>query len=239
MANFCPKPVRACALRATLLDECGVPVDVATELDTQIATKQFISLSFSPDVEEGEEFRLKNACGDFCINDKSDCPKLLGFDITLQMCGLPTHFLSLLMGMNQFVSDTGDIIGGVLPSTNFNDSESGCANRVLIEVWSKNADKNACDPETGQVANYIRWFLPMTFNWQWGGDTAFNNDILQVELTGFAEANTNFNSPVGLANDPDLTQEFIDQIQDGGPLAWIAANELPDLSECEFANPTP
>lgn len=229
------KPVRAVALRATLLDDCGVPVNTATVYNSQIATKQFISLSFSPDVEEGEAFRLKNADGSLCINDNSDGDKLLGLNVTLQMCGLPMHFTELLLGGALLTNAQGTIVGGVLPPTNFAEVADAASNRVLIEVWSRNSDKSAC--EGGNAFNYIRWFLPMTLKWQVSGDTAFANDILQFELQGYVEANTNFNKPVAV--DPDLDADMIDAIREGGPLAWVATNTLPTLVEANYTNPAP
>lgn len=237
MAYFCPKPVRACAMRATLLDECGAPVDTTTVFNSQVVTKQFISLSFSPDIEEGETFRIKNACGDICINDNSDCDRLIGFDVTLQLCGLEAPLMELVLGMSSFVNGAGDTLGGVLPPLNLDASESalGCNNNVMLEVWSRNSDRDAC--AAGNDLPYVRWFLPLVRGFQLSSDTAFANDVLSIEMTAFAEESAQFNSPVGLANDPDLTQEFIDQVRAGGPLAFIGTDTIPAAVECDYVNP--
>lgn len=236
MAICCPKPVRAVAMRATLVDDCGIPVDTTTVLRSQIATSQFISLAFSPDILEGETFRQTTAGGNLCINDNEDCDKLLGLNLTLQMCGLPTHQVAMLTGGQSLVNAGGDTIGMSWPSTNFDSTTTGCANRVLLEVWSPNSDKSKCDT-SGNVFTYVRWFIPQAFKWQMSGDATFSNDIFQLELSGYAEANTNFASPVGLANDPDLDQAMVDTIAAGGPISFLCTNTLPTTVECDFVNP--
>ena len=232
MAIACPKSVRGVALRVTLLDECNVPVDTATVFDSQIATKGFMSLNLSPDIENGDTFRTKLASGELCINDNEDWDKLVGLSVTLMLCDLAPHLNELLTGAAMLVDGSSNVVGSVLPDSNYGGTGP---NSVVLELWSENSNKTACS--TGTDLPYIRWILPRVFKWQVSGDRNFANSPLEWELSGYAESNPNFAAPV--SPDPDLSAGNISAIKAGGPLAWIATDTLPTLVACDYTNPTP
>lgn len=228
--------LRGLALRATLLDECDRPVDVTTVPNSQISTAAFTSLNLSPDTEDGEQIRRKRADGSFCIKDDNDQPRLLGVEVTLTLCDVPLAINEMLICSTLIANDDGIVTGFGLPSINHENTDDGCFRRVLLEVWTQNGSKRYCD-ENGQPYRYIRWFLPVAFNWKLNGDISFvNDDAVEWELMGYAEGNGNFNSPVGIDNDPDLTEDIVETLRTIGPVGAVCTNELPPVSDCGYIN---
>lgn len=236
MAALTPKPLKACAMRATLLDECGVPVDTTTIVNSQITFKDFISLSFSPNVEAGQDYTLRNACGELVYNTK-DCDQVKYFDLTLQVAGLQPHLEELFGISNALLNGTGDVIGSVMKDTSgASASASGnCSSNILLEVWTNNASKERCADNSD--CPYVRWILPLTTNWSISGDTSFTNDIIGLEMTGIAESNGSFTAPfTPVTSDPDLTAPFITAIQDGGPVTWVCTTTLPTVVPGDYSS---
>lgn len=234
----CPKSIRGIAIRFTMVDICGKPVDTAVMYNSQVATESFVSLSLSPDIESGETFRKKLANGKICINDNEDCDRMVGMTVELMLCELPPHIMEMLLGSTMLQNGEGDIVGSVLADTNFDSAgETGCNRGVVLEIWSENSDKSICDTD-GNAYPFIRWIVPRAFKWQLSSDLEFSNSDLEWSFSGYAEGNPGFASPVG-ANDPDLNAGMISAICKGGPLAWVCTNDFPDTVDCDYTNPSP
>ncbi len=211
--------IRAIALRATLLDDCGRPVNVQQTNKTQISTDGFISIGFSHDIEEGEKVRKKLGNGKLCLVDNGVCPQPVGVEITLTLCAVPPHLMELLTGTPQLLDDNGNVIGLA-----HGGKVDNCSPHVMIEVWTDNAGKK-CD-ENGRVCKYIRYILTNTFNWMISGDITLENDAYDFELKGYGEVNDYFNSPLGAA-DPDLNAANIEAIR-GQMWAMFCSEGIPD-----------
>jgi hypothetical protein len=69
MANDCLSSIHACALRVARLEADGVPLPGATDL---YVTDGVIELSFTPEVEAGDEVTVKNGCGGVCVSHRND-----------------------------------------------------------------------------------------------------------------------------------------------------------------------
>lgn len=236
MAAITPKPLKACAMRATLLDECGVPVDTTTVANSQITFKDFISLSFTPNVEAGQDYTLRNACGELVYNTK-DCDQVKYFDLTLRVAGLQPHLEALFGTASALVNGDGDIVGSVMNDTSSATATSSgnCSSNIMIEVWTNNSSKERCADNSD--CPYVRWILPLTTNWSISGDTSFTNDIIGLEMTGIAEANASFEVPfTAPATDPDLTAPFVAAIKAGGPVAYICTDTLPTIVAGDYSS---
>ncbi len=221
--------IRALAIRATLLDDCGRPVNTTTTTKTQISTDGFISISFSPDIEEGNKVRKMTGNGKLCVVDNGICPQLVGMDLTLTLCAVPPHILELLTGAAQLVDANGNVKGVVASSY----TDTVCPPHVMIEVWTDNVGKR-CD-ETGRACRYNRYILPETFNWIISGDITLENDVYDLELKGYADINEYFQSPLGAA-DPDLTPGNVEALRTG-PWGVICSNTLPEIVSDNWVNP--
>jgi len=232
----CPKPIRGFAVRITHLDEkCDRPVNVMTTRNSQISTAGFTSMGMSPDIEQGETFTKKLANGDLCVNNNEDCDRLKGLTLSYMLCDIGPHSNELLMGAPMLDNPEGQIVGSGLPGLNFNGS---CPPKSTIEIWSGNEDPGQCD-ENGERYRYVRWILPKTFKWQLSSDVNISNELMDWELSGYAENNPNWVSPYVAAGgvDPDLSEAAQEAIRTTiGPLAWVCTNEIPDLYECNFSN---
>lgn len=239
--NFkCITSLRGLALRATLLDDCGRPVDVVTVPNTQISTASFVSLSLSPDNEDGNQVRRQRADGSWCINDNSDRPRLMGLEATLDVCDVPVALNELLICATILDKpETAGPDGFVLPGVNYDNSDDNCNRNVMMEIWTQNGARKACD-ENGNAFRYLRWFLPYTINWKINGDITYEvSEAVSWQLMGYVENNPGFDSPIGIDNDPDLTEEIVEAIRNGGPLGVLCTNELPEVEDCGYINPPP
>lgn len=251
---YCPKSIKACALRITRQDACDRAIDPTTP-NSRLLTAGFADLTLSPDVEAGEDITTKNACGDICIRDK-DRDRLKGFNATLMLCGVPLTVIEMLTGAQLLPDAEGNIVGGALRDAKTYEPDGS----LMVELWSKNNVRN-CTAEANNL--YIQWLLPRSTNWEISGDLSFSNGPLEVELSGYVENNPNWlpsfpgedfpsyvpggGDPSGVPSGPPptilpwgvdadpWTLEHQEAIQGGGPLAWISVGALPaPISDCQY-----
>ena len=95
----------------------------------------FVSVKITPQYEEAAAIQLKNANGDFCINEKGD-QVLSGADAEIQFCGVNPDYLALITGFSTVLdflgAATGLRLSGGVPVTN----------GYALEVWSGVAGAN-------------------------------------------------------------------------------------------------
>lgn len=263
MAYSCPQSVHAIMVRLTRMNECGVPLDPLTP-NSRIQFAAFTSLELAADIQEGANIVEVNAAGQICIRDK-DCNRLLGFDATLMLCGVPITALEMLLDTTLLHATTpGDFKGAVLR----NSKDGPCANPKMVELWSKNANRAQCGVGGTGAAVYVQWLAPHTKNWEIDGSFSFQYDNpLVISLSGYVENNPNWfpswpdstfpsyvpggGDPLGVPTGPappilpnDIvadTWTLDDQtaIQEGGPLAWQTVATLPDaIDDCAYVGVT-
>lgn len=176
LATFCYGAVRGRLMRATALDECGAPPAVDTP-NSMVVTKGFVSVQIESDVEDGDEFVVKNADGDLCINSRSaDAIKRL--TLTMNFCQVDPGLFSIMTGVELEVGPTPDldVVGFRLHSgtldTNF-----------ALEVW-QGINNAVCVPGEGKP--YIYNLLPFVRNGILQGYT-IENDAADYEITAWTE----------------------------------------------------
>jgi hypothetical protein len=246
MAYCCPASVQAYAIRVTRLNNSGVPVD-PVEPEARIQSSAFVELSLTPLYESPNRVVTRDQCGNVMLID-NDFDVLVGFDLSLRLCGVPAPLLEMMV---QATISTDATVA-------LKDSRrDACQSPLMVELWSKNASY-ACPP--GGVPSegpWIHWVLPRTTRWEIDGSLAFANSALEVSLRGHAVANPgwfpslpgpDFASyvdgwPVGeppcvlpAGADPDpWTLTDLATIRDAGPLAWKCVGSLPaPLDECGY-----
>ena len=222
MTICCPKSIKGLAIRVTRTDICGVPESIFTP-QTRLTTKGFVSLGLTPNIEAGEEITVKNADGSLCVTDK-DPDQLKWFDLEMLLCGIPLPLLEMLLGVTLLL-DGLNSVGGVLPSR---------ASQIdqlprQVEIWSRNKDAAACAPGATPVP-YVHFGLPLTRNWQVGGNKTFSITQLEFTLTGQGEETAGFLP----SHSTEWSAGQVAAIQAGGPLAWKCVSELPTTSECAY-----
>src|SRR5262245_26266457 len=95
MATICATPIKARVMRLVKVDTCGVPVTGASS--AVVISSGFIQVKMSPEYEEGEEFLLKTANGDACVNQK-DPSFLKRVGLNLEFCQVDPDAIIVVTG---------------------------------------------------------------------------------------------------------------------------------------------
>jgi len=148
--------------------------------------KEFISFSFSPEYEDGDEFTQKNAKGGVCVAYKApDTFKRLNLSVAI--CN-PDPIVENLLGGGTVLSTTTpttEATGWASPAVGEDPVPFG----VAIEVWSHAVTDGKQDSKTP----YFHWVFPYAKLRQ-SGERVIQNDILATEFEGWAVGNSQFGS---------------------------------------------
>lgn len=171
------------ALRVTKLSATGAPVVGNTSSYVQLG--DFISLSFTPEYEEGDEFSQKGANGSVCATFKMpDTLKRVNFE--LAVCKPNPGFEALLSG-GIILSTAGaspEDIGWAAPEVGKDETVD-----VAIEVWS-----NAIvDGKRDATYPYWWWAFPLA-NLRPSGSRVVENGILANTYEGWGVGNSGFDN---------------------------------------------
>jgi hypothetical protein len=118
--------IRGLSLRLTKEDSCGVPV---IGPKSQLVTDGFISIALSPQYEDGEETKQKNAAGKLCVNDKAD-DDLSGFEVEISFCGVDPDAINFVTASKVVVDREGNAVGNVFSGGLTAQADFG------LEVWT-------------------------------------------------------------------------------------------------------
>jgi hypothetical protein len=176
VATFCWGAVRGRLMRVTALDECGAPPEVGTP-NSMAITKGFVSVDIETDVEDGDEFVVKNADGDLCINDRSpDSIKRL--NLTMEFCQVDPGLFSLITGMELELDEAPD-----LDVAGFRLNEGTVDINFALEVW-QGINNATCAPGEGRPHVYN--LFPYVRNGILQGYT-IENDAASFEITAWTQ----------------------------------------------------
>jgi hypothetical protein len=150
MTSLCMKPIGGTALRATKVDACGIPL--VGEGSCSIVTDGFVSVERTAQFADPDEFLVKNAAGQFCINERSS-PLFQWYNLTITFCEVDPELINLMTNSPLVLNDrpaTPDTVGwrtreGV-NSTAF----------WALELWTRLAGQ-AC---VGGIQSYGYYALP-------------------------------------------------------------------------------
>lgn len=143
--------------------------------------KEFISFSFSPEYEDGDEFTQKNARGGVCVSYKAP-DTLKRLNLSVAICN-PDPIVENLLGGGTVLGEDG--LGWASPSV----GEDPVPNGVAIEVWSH----AVTDGKQNTTTPYFHWIFPYAKLRQ-SGERVIQNDILATEFEGWAVGNGPFGS---------------------------------------------
>lgn len=180
MVDQCISGIKACRLRITRLDACGAPV---VGLKSVVTSKGFISVVSTADIEVGQEYIVKDACGDLCINEK-DCDRFKRLTLALKFCIVDPAAAEIMTGNRVQVNAGGDAVGFTVSE------EVECDNYWSLELWQKIAGQ-PCDISGAQEWMYWAWpYLQKgTIGSNTFGNAAFEFDVDGVTSKGVV-ANT-------------------------------------------------
>lgn len=212
MASNCFHTMQLCRLRVARLEPNGVPDPGTGNL---YITDAQISLTLGLDVSEGDEFEVKNGCGDICFAF-TDVDRIKGLNLELALCSADPELFELLTGGDRLTSGS-ETVGYALPEVGSAGNENGCS----IEAWTKNITGSDLDPDFP----YVRWVFPKT-RWTFA-DKTFENGPITHSFTGQGYENSNWHD--GPANDWDYTSNRLFQFAGdiSLPTAACGAQTLP------------
>lgn len=237
----------ASSVQGTKIRVTRLNIDGSIDTDYPVlVTDGFISASFSPQFEDGDEINEKAANGSVCVSWKAD-DTLTRLDFSLSLCTPDPEVASLVAGGNIIRDDDGEVVGYTSVSVG-----EVVGNPVAIEIWSY-ANVGG-KPAAG--APYWHWVFPYV-KVRYEGDREFSNGLLANEYSGQALGNTALAStglnPVNALDDfmvyraaltnpfsyvrtatqpdaaPLLDDDMPDQIGDIGPSGGVPTGVVPGM----------
>ena len=133
------------AIRVALIDQCTfAPVPGAMN---GYAMGCLRDVSWTPDVEAGEESVLKSDCGDLCWPPDVQCDRTKKWDLEFKIAGPDPEFLALIEG-NPLIVDTGVSIG-------VREVAYSCSPYLFVELWERT---DGCEGDGDAI--YFRHIFP-------------------------------------------------------------------------------
>lgn len=174
------RSVNGVALRVSRLNSEGEILPGDNSVYTQ---KSFMSFSWTPEYEEGEEITEKNADGSICYSSQ-DPSTLKRVTLSLSICSPHPELEQLLVGGDVLYADGGDsgeVMGYAAPEAGATYNDDG----IAIEAWSKAMDSNG-KPATPN--RYYHWVFPFG-NFTRTGEGVMENGLMTHEFEGWATGN--------------------------------------------------
>lgn len=142
-------------------------------------SKGFITATFSPQFEEGDEITEKAADGSVCVSFKVD-DSFTRVDFSLSLCDVDPEITALLAGGSVILDENDAVIGYTSPLAG-----AKVGNPVAIEIWSQAvvAGKPASD------SPYWHWVFPYV-KVRYEGDREVGNSRMANEFTGQGVGNS-------------------------------------------------
>lgn len=180
MATKVLKSIKGRVVRITRLNECGA---VVVGSCSTVVSECFVSVTLSPEIEAGDEYLLKSAWGDLCVNDK-DPDRVKWLNVSIDFAEINPDILDIIANMTPIINV--DTIGSTLgPNTN--------TDGFALEVWTKRtgATCSTVAPEWGYFV------VPFVRNGRLDGDITIENGTLTTSVIGQA-----FGAPATWGLDP-------------------------------------
>lgn len=167
-------------LRITRLNPNG---SIMTGPSASYVTKQYISLSITPEYEDGDEFSQKTAGGEVCASFKT-ADTLKRVTLQVALCNPDPEFTEMAAGGVLYTAD-GKTAGWAAPPVGIDALPNG----IALEVWSKaiSGGKQAA------VNPYWHWLVPFA-TLRPSGDITIENGITATAFEGWGVGNEAFGS---------------------------------------------
>lgn len=190
MAQDYASSISVMAIRVTRLAADG---SLATGPSASyVLTSDLISLSFTAEYEEGDEFVQKGGDGTVCTSYKApDTLKRATLEIAI--CNPDPEFSEILAG-GTLLSEGGQTVGYAMPEVGVDGNPNGAA----VEVWSRAIQGG----KPASIKPYWHWVFPYVIM-RPGGDRVLENGILANSFEGWGVGNAQFD------DGPDGSWPFI------------------------------
>jgi len=208
MAELKFSPIKARRMRITKLDECGEPDATPGNLSV-LVTGGFVKVGGSMEVEDGEEFIVKNAWGELCVNEK-DASRIKRVNLEMEFCEVSPALMGLIAGATPILNGSSVTVGASIGED--------VGTKFQLEVWTKIAGTD-CDP--GAPIPYTYWCWPVVTNGILG-DFEMGNSAMNLMLSANTEgAPSSFDTGLFTAD------EFLESIAAGQFMAFQPAQAAP------------
>jgi len=173
----CVKVLRGRVMRVTRLDSCGRP---ALGPSSTVVSSGVVEVKCTPEVETGDEIKVKAFDGSLCISDKY-CDQVKWWNTEITMCAVDPDMVSIMNPTWQPVLGYDGTNIGWMDNTQYS-----CTVGFSLEVWMQaQATNNACSEPayTGISGNWWYYCLP----WVLGGvpgDIDLKNDAVSFVYNG-------------------------------------------------------
>lgn len=170
----------ASSIQGSLLRATKLTIPGAVDSNwAKLTTNGFISASFSPEFEAGDEINQKAADGSVCVSYKGD-DSLTRLSFNLSVCSPDPEVTAMLAGGTALMDSGGTNVIG------YSSPEAGSAinNPVAIEIWSI---ANVDGKPAGDYP-YWHWVFPYV-KMRFDGTREFSNGLLSWEFSGQALGN--------------------------------------------------
>lgn len=174
MTEACWSSVRGKVARFTETDDCCKPV--AGPCGT-IVTDGFVTVSYSPEIETGEEILVRKANGAICVSDKS-CDVLKRVNVEIEFCQVSPSIFARMTAQAVVTDWAGNPIGTRIGETIRCDIGFG------LEVWS---DVPGSRCTTTGLPQYGYFVVPCLTGGTIG-DFTLENDAATFTVTSFSRS---------------------------------------------------
>lgn len=172
MATSCWRSVRGRIARFTRLDVCGRPPAPLAPCG-QIVTDGFVSVQYSPEVEEAEEISLKNAGGAVCVTDPG-CDEVKWWNLQIALCGVDPDLFEFTTGSPIVLDYLGNGVGNRLQGNVV------CDTSFAMELWTDIPQEQcAAGPVLAKPYGY---FLTPFISGGVIGEFTIQNDALTMQI---------------------------------------------------------
>lgn len=159
-------PIRGKKIRVTELDECG-NISASSQ---QIVTDGFITLSLTPNVEEGTAIQVRNASGAMCVNEQGN-PSFTNFGVEIEFCGVNPQMLAMVSNAEEYETIS-KVTGITVP-------EGEMTGRFALELWTGLAGGGCSDD--GEASGYL--LLPLVTAGSLGDLSVGGEDAITFTMT--------------------------------------------------------
>lgn len=174
------------AIRLTRLDSSG---NLVVGPSASYVTKKFVSLGYTPEYEDGEEFTTKAADGSVCASWKT--PRTLKrVTLTIALCDPDPEFTEIIAGGTLLTVPDGantKTVGWKAPLVGIDATPNG----VAIEVWSK----AVAGGKVSAASPYFHWIFPYA-QMHISGDRVIENGMMASSFEGWAVGNATYSTSV-------------------------------------------
>lgn len=138
MSTRSMKIVRGKRVRVTRLENCGEPPTTGDPCG-YVVSKGFVTVTMSPQNEEGTELVLLNADGELCVNDQAQ-HNFKRWNLSIELCDVDPEMVSLLTKVTLETDADGNTVG-------FRSLDGRIDEQFAFELWSGVGDQDCADGE--------------------------------------------------------------------------------------------